>query len=97
MIKFYQYGIQWVFPVRSFQITPRQCMSDIEKVLKVLGARSLDSIGFLDSDYKNVYSYTDFLSYNTGDAEKKAMIFIKKFIKENDKVWYIELYRRAKR
>jgi hypothetical protein len=81
---FYKYKIQWIF----------SDIKEVEKIFNIIPVRGLDSILLRDNNLKIVDKYSDFLLYETGIAEKETIKYLKKEIKNNIKIKYIELFRK---
>lgn len=94
-MKAYQYKLQWLFPVRGgFTSTTKQNQKELYSLIKILGARSLTSIVFRNSDLKTLHNYYGMVQYSSEEADKKTIAYIKNALKENSEIMYIELFRR---
>jgi hypothetical protein len=94
-MKTYQYKIQWLFPIVSgFLTSEKDLKKELFSVIKILGARSLDKIIFRDKDLKILDYYNGYIQFPYGSAEVEAIKYIKKALKENDKIYYVELLRK---
>jgi hypothetical protein len=82
-MKMYQYKIQWLLkPSEAF------------KLFKVLGVRGFDKICLRSLDLKILDTYTSFIQYPFGLAEEETIKYIKKQLKLNKDIVYIEVLRR---
>lgn len=94
-MKSYVYKIQWLFPITaSFVETEKVSRKKLFDVIKVIGAKSLTVIYFLDENYKRVASYSGFVGYPTGAENEPTIQQIKKELKLNPKIKFVELLRR---
>lgn len=94
-MKNYIYKIQWLFMVTESYFTSKtQLRRELYTVIRSLGARSLDKIYFRDSDLNIVDTYTSMQNYGFGTANFETIKYIKKQLKNNDKIYSIELLRR---
>ena len=96
-MKSYVYKIQWLLGMRmtfANNETTADKLSRLRVLLDVLGVRSLDKICLRDRDYKIVDTYTNFIGFPSGVAEAETMKYIKKQLKENDKIHYVELLKK---
>jgi len=87
-MKTYIYKIQWLFNNNTGDV--KNCIN----VIKAIGVRGLTVINLLDEDMKKIDTYNDFISYPSGSAEEETKKYIKKALKKNDKIRFIELLRR---
>ena len=83
-MKQYQYKIQWL-------VTDTK---QLKKLIEVLGVRSLTCIYLRNYDLKIIDVYDRFIQYPYGLAEKETMKDIKKLIKNNKEIKYIEVLRK---
>lgn len=87
-MKTYIYKIQWLFNNNTGDV--KNCIN----VIKAIGVRGLTVINLLDEDMKKIDTYNGFISYPSGSAEEETKKYIKKALKKNDKIRFIELLRR---
>lgn len=93
-MKQYQYKIQWLFPVISGFVTQKEdLLKELFSVIKILGARSLSQVVFRDIDMKIVSNYTNMVCYPSGVASIETIKYIKKELKKNENIMYVELLR----
>lgn len=85
MIKIYKYKIQWIFSNNMLNFT---------KFINIIGVKSLDKINLMNNNYKIIDSYNSFSQYPNEKAEKETIKYIRKQIKENDNIRFIEVLRR---
>jgi len=94
-MKRYVYKIQWLFPIKGgFSVTERKNKNDLFSTIKILGARSLTTVNFLDRDYKKVANYNSMVQYCQTEANKKTILAIKQELKNNDNILFVELLRK---
>jgi len=86
-MKYYKYKIQWILKVSS-----TSDITDTFRIIKALGHRSFDAINYMTEDLKIVGSVSHIM-YAHEDV-KKLLTKIRKDLKENEKITYIELYRK---
>ena len=93
-MKIYTYKIQWLFSVTNNFATPKnQLMKELYTVIRSLGARSLTVINFRDKDLEIIGNYTSMVMYGSNTSSSEAIKYIKKTLKNNDKIVYVELVR----
>lgn len=80
----YQNKIQWRFS--AFQIKA------IEKMLKILGVKTLTGINIMDENYKVIHSYKNM--YSNRYSERETLNSIKQFISENNNAHYVEILKK---
>lgn len=83
----YKYKIQWLFNCR------KEGLKAFKTIINLLGVRNLDQIYLRDWNYKIISNYDGYISYPSGLAEKEAIKYISKAIK-NKEVVYIEIFKR---
>jgi len=85
----YKYKIQWL-------ITRKQFDSNIsfKHLLNILGVKSLDKIVLRNNDFKIVDTYTSFIMFPFNVAEIETIKYLKKTLKQNNNIEYIELIRK---
>ena len=88
-MKQYKYKIQWL--IDKDKIIKGV---GIKHLINILGVRSLDVINFRDYDFKIVNNYNGFIQYPYGVAEIETLKYIKKQLKNNKNIEYVELLRR---
>lgn len=94
-MKKYVYKIQWLFPIKAgFTVTERKNKADLFNAVKILGARSLTVVNFLDRDYKIVSNYSVMVQYSSAEANEKTIEAIKEELKLNDNILFVELLRK---
>ena len=88
MMKRYVYKIQWLIDRKDvFTIKFKHLMD-------LIGARLLDNILFRDDDYKILDDYDGFLMYPYEVADSKTVKDVRKILKKNNKITFVELLRR---
>ncbi len=94
MVISYVYKIQWLFDVRgNFIETKEKQQKRLFNTIKCLGSRSLTKIIFLDNNYKRIETYYDMVSFPLETSDKETIKYIKKMLKTNTNVKYIEFIR----
>ena len=88
-MKNYSYTIKWLFNIRNEN--ERKNLFDI---IKILGAKSLDSISFRDIDLNIIERYNDFIMFSNRDANTATIKCIRKKLKTDSKIFYIEILRK---
>ena len=84
----YNYKIQWL-------LTKTQVKGvGFKHLLNILGVRNLDKIVFRDLDLNIVDDYNGFIQFPYGLAEKETLKHVKKELKNNDKIMYVEVLRK---
>lgn len=91
----YSYKIQWLFTVNGSFITPtKQLRKELFDTIKSLGAKSLTVVNFRNEKLKVIDNYSSMIMYPYGSAEKELIKYIKKSLKNNQEIKYVELIRR---
>jgi len=89
MMKQYKYKIQWLIDVNK----DYKFNNEIKQLLNIIGVRSLDKIVLRDNDYKIIDTYNSFICFPYGLAEKETLKYIKKQVKKNNKIVYVDFVR----
>jgi glycine cleavage system pyridoxal-binding protein P len=82
----YTYKIQWLIEAINFK--------DIKTILKIIGVKSLDKICLRDYNLKVIEDYNKFLQFPIGLDLDTTLKDLKKIIKKNKDIYYIELLRK---
>ena len=88
-MKNYSYKIQWLF--NAISANDRKNLFDI---IKILGVRSFDIILFRDIDFKIIERYNDFIMFSNEAANTATIKCIRKKLKTDSKIFYIEILRK---
>jgi len=83
MIKQYVYKIQWL-------LRPKQACA----IMRILGERGFDKIMFRDIDLNIIRTSNDFITFSSGTVDDEEIKHIKKQIKENKDIWYVEIIKK---
>lgn len=92
----YNYKIKWLFPVAEDLFKGYiKNRADLYKAIRALHINSLDKINFLDSQGKVIKSYSDnTILSEVASIDAKAIYNIRKTLKENKNIYYVELLRK---
>lgn len=93
-MKIYKYKIQWLFSVSdNFATNKSQLRKELYTVIRSLGARSLTDINFRDEELNIIGNYTSMVMYGSNSSSSEAIKYIKKKLKDNSDIEYVELLR----
>ena len=94
-MKTYIYKIQWLFSVsNNFATNKSQLRKELYTVIRSIGARSLTVINFRDKDLNIIGNYTSMVMYGSNTSSSEAIKYIKKTLKNNVNIEYVELLRK---
>jgi glycine cleavage system pyridoxal-binding protein P len=79
----YKYKINWI-------LKPKQAF----KLFKIIGVRGFDKICLRDINLKILDTYTNFICYSFELAEEETIKYIKRQLKQNKNIYYVEVVRR---
>ena len=88
-MKQYKYKIKWLLKVNK----DYKFNNEIKQLLNIVGAKSLDKIVLRDNDLNIIDSYNGFIMFPYGLGEVEVLKYIKKEVKKNDNIFYIEFVR----
>ena len=88
-MKKYNYKIQWL--LNANQLNKGKVL---KQLIDILGVKSLDKIVFRDLDLNIIDEYNGFIMFPCGVAEDETLKYVKKQLKKNEKIHYVEVLRK---
>lgn len=102
-MRFYQYKIQWLLPVRrtfdAGEISDKERLKELRNTLNVLGINSLNSLILRDNNLKKIDYYDRQIMFSSNKiALDEFMKWLRLQLKNDSekKITYVELYRSNK-